>query len=252
MINIQTITSAISEKIKLEPLPNGTYRVLAPFYHEDGDMLDIFLKDQGDHLQICDFGTTLMRLSYRFDVNTDNKNKILSKILINNGIEDSGGNFILRTSIDTFLDDLLQYQMAIAKVTNMDILRKEYIASMFLEYFNSFVVEDLGQRFQKIERNYRPTNEPGFETDFAILDNVNAPVYIMGIRSDLHASRAAAFCLRMSMGTGNPLSIAVHENLDALSKRDRDALTNAVYKQYTSLDDFKSNGQVLIAKHIAA
>lgn len=252
MIEAQTIAKSISDKIRLEPLPNGTYQIVAPFFHEDGDMLDIFLRERDSRLQICDFGTTLMRLSYRFDINTENKNKILSKILTNNGIEDSGGNFILDTSADTFFTDLLQYQMAIAKVSNMDILRKEYVASMFFEYFNAFVIEDLGKQFKRIERNYRPTNEPGFETDFAILDNEKSPVYIMGVRSDLHASRAAAFCLRMAMGSGNPISIAVHENPDALSKRDRDALTNAVYKQYTSLNDFKARGQEFIIKNIAA
>ena len=141
--------------------------------------------------------------------------------------------------------------MALAKVSNMDILRKEYVASMFFEYFGSFIIEDLGQQFKRIERDYRPTNELGFETDFAILDNKTKPVYIMGIRTDLHASRAAAFCLRMAAETGNPISIAVHENPDALSKRDRDALTNAVYKQYTSLDDFKAKGREFIMKNIA-
>jgi len=252
MIDTQAITKSISEKISLKPLSNGSYQVIAPFFHEDGDMLDIFLRKDGDHLQLCDFGTTLMRLSYQFDINTDNKNKILSKILINNGVKDLGGNFVLDTDVNTFLDDLLQYQMTIAKVSNMDILRKEYVSSMFFEYFSSFIVEELGSPFHRIERNYRPTNERGFETDFAILDNETKPVYLMGIRSDLHASRATAFCLRMSADPRNSLSIAVHENPDSLSKRDRDALTNAVYKQYTSLDDFKAEGPKVIAKHIAA
>jgi hypothetical protein len=252
MIESSAITKSISDKIRLEPLRNNAYQIIAPFFHEDGDMLDIFLREREGRLQICDFGTTLMRLSYRFEINTENKNKILSKILTNNGIEDSGGNFILDTSPDTFFPDLLQFQMAIAKVSNMEILRKEYVTTMFFEYLNTFVLEDLGKHFKRIEQNYRPTGEPGFETDFAILDNDKSPVYIMGIRSDLHASRSAAFCLRMAMGDGNPLSIAVHENPDALSKRDRDALTNAVYKQYTSLNDFKARGQEFIMKNIVA
>jgi len=241
----------MQDKIRLEPLPNGSYQVIAPFFHEDGDILDIFLREHEDRLQICDFGTTLMRLSYSFDINTENKNNILSKILLNNGVEDSAGNFITDTSANTFFDDLLRYQMAITKVCNMEILRKEYVASMFFEYFGSFVIDDLGKQFKRVERNFKPTKEPWFEADYAILDNTSSPVYIMGIKTDLHASRASAFCLRMEKESQNPISIAVHENPDALSKRDRDALTNAVHKQYTSLDDFKAKGQEFIIKNIA-
>ena len=251
MIDIQAITQTISGEIKLEPVNNGSFQVIAPFFHEDGDMFDIFIREKDNRMQLCDFGTTLMRLSYRFDINTENKSKILSRILANNGVEEFEGNFVLETSTDTFFVDLLQYQLALAKVSNMEILRKEYVSSMFFEYFTAFVIDELGKRFMKIESNYRPTNELGLETDFAILDNVMMPVYIMGIRSDLHASRAAAFCFRMEREAAKSISIAVHENPDALSKRDRNALTNAVYKQYTSLDDFKSRGLEFINRSIA-
>ena len=132
MIDIQTIMKSISDKIRLDPIPNGAYQVVAPFFHEDGDMLDIFIRENENQLQICDFGATLMRLSYNFDINTENKHNILSKILNNNGIEDSNGNFILNTNIKTFFADLLQYQMAITKVSNMDILKKNILQACFL------------------------------------------------------------------------------------------------------------------------
>ena len=123
---------------------------------------------------------------------------------------------------------------------------------MFFEYFSSFIIDDLGSHYNRIERNYHPTNEIGFETDFAILDNEKLPIYIMGIKSDLQASRATSFCFRMANEAGNHISIAVHEDPYALSKRDRDALTNAVYKQYTSLNDFKTSGNMFITKSIAS
>ena len=42
------------------------YQIVAPFYHEDGDMVDLFIefnKEKGLY-RICDHGLTLMRLSY--------------------------------------------------------------------------------------------------------------------------------------------------------------------------------------------
>ena len=46
-------------------------------------------------------------------------------------------------------------------------------------------------------------------------------------------------------------SIAVHESSSSIASRDRDALTNAVDKQYTSLEDFRAQGELFIARQIA-
>jgi hypothetical protein len=52
-------------------------------YHEDGDMVDIFLENppngNGDRLvRVCDHGMTLMRLSYSYDLDTPKKEEIFN------------------------------------------------------------------------------------------------------------------------------------------------------------------------------
>ena len=57
-------------------------------------MVDIYFQDspKGDgYIRICDFGMTLMRLSYTYDVNTDARQRIFDSILINNGINNDNG-----------------------------------------------------------------------------------------------------------------------------------------------------------------
>jgi hypothetical protein len=47
----------------------GIYKILAPFFYEDGDMYDIFIQKQPSVeglLRISDFGLTLMKLLYTF------------------------------------------------------------------------------------------------------------------------------------------------------------------------------------------
>jgi len=120
-------------------------------------MYDIFLNTENDTLQICDFGTTLMRLSYKTDLDTDNKVNIFS----NNGVS-------LNTTYETFFEDLMQYQVAVSKVSNLDILKRETIASLFTEQLSRVVEGTLAQTYHKIKTAYHPTNEPGFEVDYAI------------------------------------------------------------------------------------
>ena len=57
----------------------GKFQLIAPICHEDGDMIDIYLQDspRGDgYVRICDFGMTLMRLSYALDLNTPTRERI--------------------------------------------------------------------------------------------------------------------------------------------------------------------------------
>ncbi|MCX5873213.1 MAG: DUF1828 domain-containing protein, partial [Deltaproteobacteria bacterium] len=65
----------------------GIIQLIAPLYHEDGDMVDIFLETiNGDQekIRVCDHGMTLMRLSYNFDLDTPNKERIFQRILSEN------------------------------------------------------------------------------------------------------------------------------------------------------------------------
>ncbi|MGO5028947.1 DUF1828 domain-containing protein [Candidatus Agathobaculum pullicola] len=251
MLNTEFLAKQFNGHIRFEPVSSGLYQIKAPFYHEDGDMMDIFLRDTGDELQICDFGASLMRLSYTFNIDTDHKEKIFNQIITNNGVCNENGNITLQSSYDTFFNDLMQYQMAISKVTNLDILKKEQISSLFFEYLSQFVTMQLSKYYSKIETSYHPTNEAYHIADYAILDNPDRPLYILAVKDSLQAARATSFCLRLSSLKTFHTSVAVYEDMDALISRDRNALTNAVDKQYSSLSDFEANGQEFINRMIA-
>lgn len=238
-------------KIAFAEASPDSLRILAPFFHEDGDMYDIFLCQEEENLQICDFGMTLMRLSYRMDLDTDGKLKTFSRIAANNGVSFEFGNLIMNTSYETFFTDLMQYQIAVSKISNLDILRREMLSNLFFENFSAFISDQLGKIYKKVQPNFRPTNEAGYEVDFAILDKKDKPVYIMAVKDSVSALRATALCLRVSNFKINHTSIAVHDGASVIAARDRDALTNAVDKQYTSLTDFVRQAESYIARQIA-
>lgn len=254
-ISIQTdaLVAAMNGKIAFEEASPDVLRILAPFFHEDGDMYDIFIREEEGKLQICDFGMTLMRLSYKTDLDTDGKQKFFSKIILNNGVENESGNLTMFTTYETFFTDLMQYQIAVSKVSNLDVLRRELISNMFFEQLSAFVSNQLGKTYKNIQRHFQPTNESGYVVDFAILDKQEKPIYIMAVKDSLSALRATSLCLRVSNLGLNHTSIAVHDNTStsSIAKRDQDALTNAVDKQYTSLMDFESQAENFISRQIA-
>ena len=251
MIQTDKIVEQFSGHIYLDEVSQNMYQIKGPFYHEDGDMMEVFLKSEGDSLLLCDFGLTLMRLTYTFDIDTDNKEKILNKVASDNGITNDKGNLVLKTSYEKIFDDLMQYQLAVSKISNLDILKREQISNLFFEYLSNYINENLAKKYHKIENNYHPTNEEYHVADYAILDNPNRPVYILGIKDNLQASRASGLCLKLQTLNKPYTSIAVHNNPDLLSARDRNALTNAVDKQYTSFSDFKNDAIPFIDRQIA-
>ena len=97
---------------------NGDCQLIVPILHEDNDMVDMFLKDSplGEgHVRLCDFGLSLMRLSYTFDINSPTREDIFRSILINNRVESHEGSLYLDTPIDRLYESILQFAGCVQK-----------------------------------------------------------------------------------------------------------------------------------------
>ena len=100
----------------------GIHQVIIPIFHEDGDMVDIYVHDsrKGEgYVRICDFGMTLMRLSYTFDVSTPARERILESVLINNGVKRGDDGLYLDAPIGIVYQSMLQFAGCVQKVCNM-------------------------------------------------------------------------------------------------------------------------------------
>lgn len=74
------LKAEFNEHVALREKRPNIMQVIAPLYHEDGDMLDIFIdvpRNSGEPMIISDHGLTLMRLSYSYEVDSPTKRKIL-------------------------------------------------------------------------------------------------------------------------------------------------------------------------------
>ena len=225
----------------------GKYQLTVPIIHEDGDMVDIYLQEspQGTgYVRICDFGLTLQRLSYSYDLNTPSKRKIFNSILINNGIQSDNGNLYLDSSIDKLYEGILQFAGCVQKVCSMDYWSKEIIYSAFYDNLKQFIITEL-QEFNP-EPDIKPLEDRQkesfvFKVDWSLTWQKSG-FYLFGVRGTDKAKDSTVALLEFKKANLSFISLIVHEDIENLRDKDRVYLTRNADKQYPRLSDFKKEG----------
>jgi hypothetical protein len=241
---LENLKSEFNHHVVFREKRLGVVQVLAPLFHEDGDMVDIFLdlpKPPSESIRISDHGMTLMRLSYSYDVDTPTKRRILDRILSENGITEERGRLYVETTQEHVYPALLQFAQTAAKVSNMQAFKREVIQSLFYETLGDFVKNTLG-RFRPME-NYQPIPErDDLEVDWKL--SLRRDIFLFGVKDNAKARLAALACREFQLKQVPFKSVVVHDDFEnGLSRKDRSRITNAADKQFTSLADFQANAE---------
>jgi hypothetical protein len=241
---LENLKAQFNQHVAFSEKRPGIIQVIAPLFHEDGDMVDVFLdlpKSSGETITICDHGMTLMRLSYSYDIDTPAKQKILSRILSENGIEEKGGNLYLHSMEENLYPSLMQFAQTVAKVSNMQAFKREVMQSMFYEMLDDFVKSTL-TRFSPIEQFVPLPDRDDLTVDWKL--GLPRPVFLFGVRDNAKARLAALSCLEFQRKSIPFRSIIVHEDFEnGLSRKDQSRVTSVADKQFTSMSDFQANAE---------
>ncbi len=240
---IERITNQLKEqfngRIRVSEKRPGIYQLFIPLYHEDGDMIEVYLQLENGRWKISDYAMTLMRLSYSYEVDTENKEKIFQKIIAENGLKEEDGNIFITTKEEQLYPAILQFAGGISKVSSMRYFKREVIESLFYEQLDEFVDSELlpyhpGKKVLPIpERD-------DLEADYAFRPN-GYPVFLFGVKDKDKARLATICCLEYQKLHIDFRSYIVHEDFTRLGKKDQSRLTSACDKQFVSLDDFKEH-----------
>lgn len=240
---LDILRKQLSSKIAFRQKRPGIYQLIAPFFHEDGDMVDIYLeksKESPDKIRISDYGKTIMRLSYSYEIDTPNKAKIFNQIVDESSINEDSGRLYIEVLPETLTAGIYQFVQAIAKVSNMRHFGREVIKSMFYENLNDYILSDLA-RFQPTPKVTPIKDRDDLEVDFAF-PIAKKPLYLFGVRGSPKSRLATICCLEFQKANLPFRSIIVHEDLDSLPKNDRYRITNVADKQFIGIEDFKRHG----------
>jgi hypothetical protein len=248
---LTTIRTQFNDRVSFVEKRKGIFQFIAPFYHEDGDMLDIFIEETNGNgrIKISDHGMTLMRLSYELSVDTPNKERIFQKILSENQINEINGRLFIETDINTLYPTLLQFIQGINKVSNMRLFKREVIKSLFYELLNEFVMDKL-KKYGPVPNVMPIPDRDDLEVDYE-LRGLKRPIYIFGIKDNTKARLTTISCLEFQKAQVPFKSIVVHEDFDDLPRKDRKRITSAADKQFTDLKDFETNGEEYLKREAA-
>ncbi|MDE3237151.1 MAG: DUF1828 domain-containing protein [Bacteroidota bacterium] len=241
------IKSDFNGRVAIKEKRPGIYQLLLPIYHEDGDMVDLFIKKKDNNQYIlCDFGLTLQRLSYTYDIDTENKESILQRILIENNLSEEQGSICFDTKPETIYTDIMHITQAYAKIGSMRFFKREIIENLFYEMLDEFIVKEL-QEFKPKKKVMPIPNRDDLEADYSFSPNGH-PIYLFGVKDVAKARLATISCLEYRMQKLNFRGWVVNEDFEKLPKKDRSRLTNTIDKQFTSFDEFKTNAREFLER----
>ena len=245
-MNIQKAIKLLNDRagtsFDLHQRKPGKYQLIIPILHEDGDMIDIYLQDSPEgkgHIRVCDFGMTIMRLSYIYEINTDSRRRIFDSILINNGIQNDDANLYIDTTYDMLYERIMQFASCVQKLCNMRYWSREVIRSSFYEDLKEYAVTGL-KKFDP-RPNFVPL--PDYEiitVDWSLRCN-NCIFYLFGVRGTSKAHHTAIALLEFKKAKLPFLSLVVHEDIEELGKKESTYLTKNADKQYPTLPDLKED-----------
>ncbi|MCW3073428.1 MAG: hypothetical protein JWP69_497 [Flaviaesturariibacter sp.] len=241
------IKEGFNGRVDIKQKRPGIFQLLLPIYHEDGDMIDLFIAPTGENkFALCDYGLTLQRLSYSYDIDSENKESILQKILSENRLTEQEGNICLETKPDTLYTDIMHITQAYAKIGSMRYFKREVIENLFFEMLDEYIFSDL-KDFNPQKKVLPIPERDDLEADYSFQPN-GKPVYLFGVK-DVSKARLVtlnyqAYLLKNIKYHG----WVVTENFEALPRKDKLRLTNASDKQFTSFDEFKTNARSFLEK----
>lgn len=254
-MNIQEILkSELDRHISFRERRPGILQVVAPLYHEDGDMVDIFIdlpKKSGEPIHFNDHGMTLMRLSYAYEIDTPTKQKVLNRILSENGVSELNGRLFLETTPERIYPALLQFAQTIAKVSNMQVFKREVVQSLFYEILHDFVSSNLAT--YRPQADYQPLPErDDLDVDWRFPLPMS-DIYLYGVKDGSKARLVGLTCLEFQRKALPFRSVIIHEDFEnSMSKKDQRRITNVADKQFATLPDFLTDAEQYFAREAAA
>jgi len=248
---LEIVKSEFNNKVSFTQKRPGIFQLISPLFHEDGDMVDIFLTEiEKDKIRISDYGMTIMKLSYTYDLNTENKMKIFNQIVCENKISTNNGNLFIDTKINNLFSSIMHFSQVIAKVSNMSYFKREMIRSLFYEMLDEYIYEKY-EPIYKVKRKIFPLAErEDLEVDFSF-ENGKRPIYLFGVKDVTKARLVTISNLEFLLNNLAFKSFIVYEDINNINSKDRNRLLSASDKQFPNFEDFKYNGENFLKRETA-
>lgn len=239
----------------------GDYQVILPIRHEDGDMLDIYLQESPkgeNYIRICDFGLTLMRLSYSYEVNSARRKKVLENIIYNDDVMNDAGNLYIDAKVEKLFENILHYSGCIKKICSMSYWdaknKKMTPAKHFRNEINDFIFSELNQFSPRANIELHLPSLFGFTFEYDLhnvdwmLSHLKSSFLIFAVNDNDRANRVAVDLLELNKASAPVKTLVVNKDESKLGKVERQCIERNSTIRYELPEDFKRNANRDIGK----
>lgn len=192
-------------------------------------------------IDICDFGLTLMRLSYTYDLTTRAKQTIFNKILRENGADIENGNIFISSSINNMYATIMQFVQLIAKISDMKQYQRLSQKSEFYNNFKDFILDSFKEFSPKANIIPIPDREE-ITVDYVLQQSNCKPIYLYPVSGNSKADLVVMSFINLQKANIPFTGVVVHEDFESLAKKTQKFITDAADKQFTDFSNFKSQG----------
>jgi len=245
------LNKSFDNHISFRLVKPSTYQLFLPYYHSDGDMIDIFIQFLSDSITLTDFWQTLMRLSYYTDLTANGRKKVFDSILAtyNVNCDDEGRIFInFKEKIELF-PSVMEMIAVITKVSDISYLKTERVKSLFYEEFEDFVMTDLKNSISgkvDIKKDFSPAidEKKSYQTPFAILKEDRDPLLLFPVLNSDKCKEAAMALLFYQTKNFKNNSITIFNDMSEISAKDAWKLMDLSDRPF-SVYDSDNKGKIL-------
>lgn len=235
---LKILLKSFGDHISIKMIRPNTFQIFIPFYHNDGDMIEVFLHCiNKTNWTVGDFGVTLMRLSYDTNVDTEANKRILKQIVSDYGIAvDERGRLSLKVkNVNDPFPDIMEMITVIIKVSDINLLKKEQVKSAFYAQFDKFVYSELKEfEFQK---NYKLAFDAKwlYEIPYIKIVQKKAPIFLLPIVGDQKCQDYTMILMQCKINAYKNKPISIFEDQSNVWRKTLARFSDIADKQFSAL-----------------
>jgi hypothetical protein len=230
----------LAEEIEVVALGPDKYGIVTPMAFDDGDLLPLVLRKDDAGWYLTDEGHTFLQLTYELeeaDFRQPTRREIVNKNLSMFGMENRGGELVLRVEENKFGDALYTFAQALVKIDDIRYLSRERARSTFIEDVHQMVREVASPERDVIYNWHHPDIDPtgNYPVDCKI-NGTGKPVFVFALPNDSRVALATVSLLRLKQEQLDFKSVGIFEDQTKLDPKWVARFTDVADKPFSNLE----------------